>query len=1018
MFKKEFWHRFEYQHIPVYIRPDGPDWFIPNSRGDEVIRNLDPTAPAIPDPDVTRFLNILPDNELVIYTGRSNHLKLEQLNELWFHLTNRCNLSCTHCLFTSSPTESLGLSLTQTLDIAAEAYRLGTRIFVLTGGEPFVHPDSEAIIHGLLRLKDSRVVVLTNGMNLPDMLKRKPFDLERFHLQISVDGTEEVHDRIRGKGAYRRLLHNLEWLRRQMVPYSLSMCVTAQNVEDMPAVVNVAASHGAANFHFLWHFIRGRALKDHRAPVDTVFVHLREAAAVAKDCHVSIDNIESLKTQVFAPRGTIHDGAGTAWESLAIGPDGRLYPSAALVGVPELSSDLSAGIETAWRQSPVLKNIRQATAANLSSPFRFLTGGGDLDHSYIHSQTFIGDDPYHPLYEKIMLWLLTEEAIKLPDDNPLPQMRLRMGEILESCGAHGKVALTHSNCLLAIPHENSLDVVKTFYKSAVGDRKADILNPVGYDEARIDHIPEAYRFRGYGCGSPVLDAAIQENEHIVDLGCGSGVECFVAARLVGKDGRVTGVDMLDPMLRLAAEGLAGVVENLGFANIEFRKGYLEALPLENESADVVLSNCVMNLSIHKRKAYAEIFRVLRPGGRMVISDVVCETEPDPVIRNDETLRGECIAGAMVQHHLMSLLTESGFVGIRLIKRFPYREIQGHSFFSLTYSAVKPKPSPPVRVIYRGPLPYLMTHHAVMLLPGKVEIITQDEAEQLGDQIFILDEMGGVTNVLAENTCACFLPPENQKKIEADPDVISLPPRQATGCMVCGAPITYGLQEERRRCTYCEKEFVTNSHCEKEHFVCDACHAADGLNVIQHVCTATRETDMIQLFMRIRQHPSMPANGPEHHALVPGIILSTYRNLGGGIPVSIIETGIRRGSSVAGGYCAFMGVCGAAVGVGIAFSLILEANPLTPKRRQIVQSVTQSILSEISSLKAARCCQRDSWIALTKAVTLSKRYLPISLEADFPMNCEQQHRNKECMGGACPLHRQQIKPVGIGMIHQL
>jgi hypothetical protein len=173
--------------------------------------------------------------------------------------------------------------------------------------------------------------------------------------------------------------------------------------------------------------------------------------------------------------------------------------------------------------------------------------------------------------------------------------------------------------------------------------------------------------------------------------------------------------------------------------------------------------------------------------------------------------------------------------------------------------------------------------------------------------------------------------------------------------------------------------------------------------------------MIRLFRRIRQHPAIPVNGPEHHALVPGIILATYRNLGGNIPVSTIETGIRRGTSVAGGYCAFMGVCGAAVGVGIAFSLILEASPLTPGRRQTVQSATQSVLSEISSLKAARCCQRDSWLALTKSVTLSRRYLPISLEANQPMNCIQQHRNKECMGFSCPLYGQQRESVGKGKI---
>ena len=106
-----------------------------------------------------------------------------------------------------------------------------------------------------------------------------------------------------------------------------------------------------------------------------------------------------------------------------------------------------------------------------------------------------------------------------------------------------------------------------------------------------------------------------------------------------------------------------VSENLGFRNIEFKKGYLEELPLcRTTSVDVVLSNCVMNLSVDKRRSYGEIFRVLRPGGRLVISDVVCESDPDPAIRNDETLRGECIAGAMTQSHLWALLEETGFTG--------------------------------------------------------------------------------------------------------------------------------------------------------------------------------------------------------------------------------------------------------------------------------------------------------------------------------------------------------------------
>ena len=244
-------------------------------------------------------------------------------------------------------------------------------------------------------------------------------------------------------------------------------------------------------------------------------------------------------------------------------------------------------------------------------------------------------------------------------------------------------------------------------------------------------------------------------------------------------------------------------------------------------------------------------------------------------------------------------------------------------------------------------------------------------------------------------------PDKTENLSGSP-AISLFPRRSNGCMVCGTPIVYLPQDLQCRCAFCHRSFSTNSRCENGHYVCDACHVEDGLKVIQHICASTDETDMIRLLAIIRKHPAIPVHGPEHHALVPGIILAAYRNLGGDIPDSVIEAGIKRGATVAGGSCAFMGICGAAEGVGIAFSLILEANPLCPEKRSIVQHVTQSVLYEISKLKAARCCQRDTWIALKKAAALSRKYLPVPLKSDAEMNCEQQHQNKECMGQGCPL----------------
>ncbi len=1002
-FQSEYWQRLQYEDIPIYLSMEEPDWFVPGPSGDRIIQEIKNKVSLNGNPYIHNFLHTLPKTRHLDYEGRSAYLKLEQLSELWFHITNRCNLSCSHCLFTSSPKEHEELNSGDILKIAKDASRLGCRVFVLTGGEPFVHPEIDRIVNGLLGLNDTHLVILTNGMNLNRVLDQKWLDSGRFHLQISVDGIETNHDRIRGKGAFQKLSRNLQWAKEHNIPYTLSMCVTKYNVEDMPNIIDFAAYYGSGNVHFMWYFVRGRGKNDGFAPIDLVFENFLKAAEKAEKNKITIDNIESLKTQVFAPRGTIHDGTTSAWESLAVGPDGRIYPSAALVGIPELATDLSMELEHAWRQSPILKEIRKATAVKLKSPFRFILAGGDMDHSYIHKKTFMGDDPYVPLYEKIALWLIASESSQQPE-NGIPQIRLRMGEILESCGAHGKVALAHSNCLLATAAENSLSVVKSFYSQAVGDTREDILNPVCYDESILNHVPDEFRFRGYGCGSPVLDASIQEGEHVVDLGCGTGVECFIAARITGKTGKVTGIDMLDPMLELANKAHRHVAKNLGYDNLEFRKGYLEKLPLDDNSADVVTSNCVMNLSVHKRRAFSEIFRVLKPGGRLVISDVVCETEPDPAIRNDENLRGECIAGALTQQHLVSLLHETGFISRMLIKRFPYREVQGHPFYSLTFSAVKPKFTPKVNVIYRGPLPYIVTHAGKALFAGETNEISEHEAELLRDQVFIIDNKGNVTNIEAENTCnCCSTPPEKAEGNILQPIESLDMPIFRHDCMLCGAPLEYLPEERECQCVFCHKTFFANSMCQKGHFVCDTCHTGEAIDIINQICANTNETDMIALLKHIRNHPRIPVHGPEHHAIVPGIILSTYRNLGGKISKSTIQTGIRRGNTVSGGHCAFMGACGAAIGVGIAFSLILKATPLTPKERKIVQTVVQITLKEIAKFKAARCCQRDSWIALKKAAELSERYLELSLKADDLLECMQKDINKECLGKGCPLY---------------
>lgn len=1003
------WTRLEFEETPVYVRDCSPGWFVPNAAGDRLLREMSDGVAYNGGLPEARFLERLPGGGQAEYHGRCAYLECGHLRELWLHLSNRCNMACRHCLFASSPGEHPELATAEALRRVEQACELGCRVFALTGGEPFIHPGFGDIVDAVLARPDTHVVVLTNG----SYLKEKEHALlrwggERFHLQVSVDGLPPCHDAVRGEGAFDALAEQLGVLRTSGFPFTISMCVDADNVDDMPGLVETAAGLGASNVHYMWLFVRGRAGKERFASPGRIFDALRRADACAQRLGVGLDNIDASRAQVFASSGTIHDGTTSGWESAAIGPDGCLYPSAALVGVPELATPIETSLAAAWRGSAQLDALRKTSARTLDSPLRFITGGGDSDHSYTFDGSFAGADPYRTLYEKIVLWLIAREAGPT-SDGTAPRLRLKMGDILESCGTHGPVALVHSNCLLSTAQSNRRTSVKDYYSEAATANKEDILNPVCYPEEMIAHIPPELRFRGYGCGSPVLDAQPQPGDVVVDLGCGRGVECFIASRQVGPSGRVIGVDMLDPMLAIARSGVEAVARNLGHGNLEFKKGYLESLPLEDVCADLVVSNCVLNLSMHKRRTFGEIFRVLKDGGRLVVSDVVCETEPAASIRSDETLRGECIAGALTHRDLVGILDEVGFGGFRLIKRFPYRDVMGHRFYSMTYEATKPAPSPSVRVIYRGPMRSVQSHDGCVLFAGIPATLPEAEARRMGAELVILDDRGTAVNMQWESSCACtdtLAPPSSSGPSSAL--VRSAEDKHTTGCMVCGLPLTYPEEDREHACAYCGCHGHANALCEAGHYVCDACHAADALVVIERLCRTTAETDLLALAQVIRTHPRIPMHGPEYHGLVSGVVLATYRNLGGRVTQGMLEAGIRRGGSVMGGACGFGGLCGAAFGVGIAFSLILDANPLKAAERQGVMRAVSVVAAAIADVRGARCCQRDAWIALGKAADLSADLLPVVLRAEADIACTQQEQNPHCIGRRCPLlsaHRQ-------------
>ncbi len=231
--------------------------------------------------------------------------------------------------------------------------------------------------------------------------------------------------------------------------------------------------------------------------------------------------------------------------------------------------------------------------------------------------------------------------------------------------------------------------------------------------------------------------------------------------------------------------------------------------------------------------------------------------------------------------------------------------------------------------------------------------------------------------------------------------ISPQEHHTVNCYVCGDPLQYFPENRTKTCYFCGKEHSANASCESGHFVCDSCHSSDATAVIRELCVQSRETDPVAMFERIRSHPSFSTHGPEHHGLVPGVLVAAYRNLHGGITDDTIRAAIDRGAKVAGGSCGFTGACGAAQGVGAAFVAILGATPLSPPLRRISMKVTSEVLGHLASFDAARCCNRDCLMALHKARELSLTFLPKPFEKVSSPVCRQMSKNKECIRGECP-----------------
>lgn len=191
---------------------------------------------------------------------------------------------------------------------------------------------------------------------------------------------------------------------------------------------------------------------------------------------------------------------------------------------------------------------------------------------------------------------------------------------------------------------------------------------MGYSDKEINSVPQDAVY-GLGCGNPTALAEIREGERVLDLGSGGGIDVFLAAAKVGDNGKVIGVDMTQEMVEIATKN----AQEGGYLNVQFKLGEIEDLPIKSNSIDLVISNCVINLTPDKNVAYQETFRVLKPGGRILVSDLVTYGEIPDDIRKNFQAWSDCIAGAMEKQEYLDTITKAGFKDVKIVEAHYFTE---------------------------------------------------------------------------------------------------------------------------------------------------------------------------------------------------------------------------------------------------------------------------------------------------------------------------------------------------------
>jgi len=227
---------------------------------------------------------------------------------------------------------------------------------------------------------------------------------------------------------------------------------------------------------------------------------------------------------------------------------------------------------------------------------------------------------------------------------------------------------------------------------------------------------------------------------------------------------------------------------------------------------------------------------------------------------------------------------------------------------------------------------------------------------------------------------------------------------ASGCLICGSPLQYDAVSRERTCALCGRAFSAPCACTEGHYVCDECHALGSRGAFLPLLLGSGERDPLKLFETVVGLPAVHLHGPEHHAIVPCVLLTAYRNCGGELPDlrAALGEALRRAGDLKGGSCGYLGVCGAAAGAGVYVSIVTGSTPLSGETWHIPQELAAQALKAVAGTGGPRCCKRSGRLAIAAAAKFTRERFGV----DMPLGevkCRHSALNRECIGAKCPYY---------------